>query len=120
MRAARHTPFRWGEHDCGLFVGDAMAAIGRPDPVAPFRQAYSSMLGAFRIIRRAGGMRAFGARFGREIDPRLAHRGDVVLLPNGRWEAFGLCLGRVCCAPRAEGLGFVPTSAATAAWRRAD
>lgn len=117
IEAARHRPFLWGEHDCGSFAADVVERVTGRDPAPTQRRTYRNRFGAMRLILRSGGMRAFGARFGREIPPKFARRGDIVLLGTPGWETFAVCLGRRSAAPGAEGLVFAPTRLAIAAWR---
>ncbi|WP_444543985.1 DUF6950 family protein, partial [Polymorphobacter multimanifer] len=94
------TPFRWGEHDCGLMAGAAVAAMTGRDYTTPLRGRYSTARGAARALRRfgAGSIAAtFTAALGEPVPVMLGHRGDIcgfegavgILLPE-----HGLFVGR--------------------------
>jgi hypothetical protein len=57
LNIAAARPFAWGVHDCLLWLADWIETRCGVDPGAGFRGGrYSSMFGAARIVRDAGGM----------------------------------------------------------------
>lgn len=121
----RRMPFRWGQNDCGLFGADATRAMTGIDPASAIR-GYRTALGAARLTRNAS-TRDPGDPFGvrelpmicgfEEIPVARAGRGDLVVVPMGKGLAVGVCLGMNTAGPGEEGIEFVPTSTAVAAWR---
>lgn len=121
LEAARDRPFKWGEHDCGLFAGDCVLAMTGIDPVALYRGQYADEEGARATMRllSGGGLRAvWNAALGPAMNNvRMASRGDVVLVEVGGVEATGIVAGaRVACLSEA-GLVMVPAHRIVAAWR---
>lgn len=123
IRGAAKRPLSYGEHDCCLFVADAVFAMTGIDAAAPFRGKYRSALAAYRLLAPMGGI--VGAvttiatqyRF-EEVPPLFAQRGDVVLVRN----AGRLLLGVVApnghiAATGYDGIVFLPLSHAVNAWR---
>lgn len=118
IASRRDTPFAWGRHDCALFAADWVQALTGADPAEGLRGRYRTALGAARLIKREGGLEAIAeARLGERINPRLAQRGDVVLLDGSHGPTLGVCLGVDAAAPGADGLMLVPMRRAQAAWR---
>jgi hypothetical protein len=120
LEAARDKPFRWGEHDCGLFAGDCVLAMTGVDPVALYRGQYTDEDGAraTMLALTGGGLRAvWNAALGQAMtNVRFAKRGDVVLVEVGDVEATGIVAGsRVACLSVA-GLVMVPPHRIVAAW----
>lgn len=121
LEDARDRPFKWGEHDCGLFAGDCVLAMTGIDPVALYRGQYADEEGARATMRllSGGGLRAvWNAALGpARNNVRMAGRGDVVLVAIGGVEATGIVAGaRVACLSEA-GLVMVPAHRIVAAWR---
>jgi hypothetical protein len=119
IQARLAAPFAWGEHDCCLFVCDAVQAITGHDPAADLR-GYRSEREAMRIIHAHGGLRAIAqARAGAEVPVLAAQVGDVGLLPIEGRDTLALCGGAHWLAPGAQGLVALPLDAASNAWRAA-
>jgi hypothetical protein len=109
-------PFVWGSNDCGLFAADNKLALTGVDPAADLRGRYASEREARRLLRPLGGLvRVACARFGPEVPPELAQRGDVGLCVNERRVLLAVCNGDHWLAPAAHGL--VPLERAQRAWR---
>ena len=120
VEAHRRTPFAWGAHDCALFSAAAVEAITGSDPLAAWRGAYATeaeaeaILGGVTMQAFLDGLyRAWGAR---PIGPKLAGRGDVVVLDVGDMPTCGVHLGGSVAAPGAERLHFLPARLIRAAW----
>jgi len=99
---ARALPFAWGRHDCCLFPCDVVRAMTGVDLARGWRGRYRSLLGARRMLRRRGGLKALAEGVARrhglaEIPPATARRGDVVLL-----DASSLA-GRFALGPAGSG-----------------
>jgi len=47
--------FNWAEHDCCMFVCDAVLAIAAVDLAEPFRAKYSDKASAYEMIREYAG-----------------------------------------------------------------
>lgn len=109
--------FAWGQHDCALFVCDAIKEFTGHDPAADVR-GYKSERGAARVVKSLGGMRAIGAsRFGAEIHPMQAQVGDVGLIEMAGRESFVLCGGSVWVGAGATGLVRLGRGLGLMAWR---
>lgn len=114
----RDRPFAWGSHDCALFAADWVESVTGSDPADGIRGRYQTALGAGRVIKREGGLEAIAnSRLGERVEPKLAQRGDVVLLEGSHGPTLGVCLGVDAAAPGEDGLMLVPMNRAQAAWR---
>lgn len=132
-------PFAYGEHDCLLAVSDAVHAMTGIETASEWRDHYSTEIGFLRLIKERGcdGLESLIEKLTadlamREIGPRYAAAGDVVLHDSAEGLAFGIVHhnGRetVCVGP--DGLkrvsilrgaitvtGVVQASPARRAWR---
>lgn len=126
LAESRAAEFRYGAHDCCLFVCGAVEAMTGADVAAPFRGQYRSRRTAYAAVAAYAGSASIAAVAEKvaaahgmtEIPVRLAGRGDVVLLMRGRDFSLGLVGldGRICAAA-AHGFTNAPLSLATRAWR---
>lgn len=121
IEAARHRPFAWGVHDCGLFAANWIRQATGVDPAKRWRRRYTTERGAWRVLRNDGllDMEDVGrAAYGEPMEnARLAGRGDIVSVLSGGLVCLGVHLGHrvVCAGP--DGLVFLPVSAIRHAWR---
>jgi hypothetical protein len=86
INEAAERPFRWGDWDCLLWLADWVRANRGVDPAGDLRGRYSSMLGAARIVREAGGMVSLvGQRVFKAGLPRVnvGARGDIAIVAVG-------------------------------------
>jgi hypothetical protein len=118
-----HVPFAWGPNDCVTFAADAVLAMTGHDPIEAWRAQWSTARQAFRTLQPLGGLAGAVRTAGlQEVGPRLARRGDVVLLrPPGREHsmrgALGICLGERIAAPGPRGLVMASLAEGVTAWR---
>lgn len=118
LAASEARPFEWGQHDCGLFVADAVQAITGHDPGADLRGRYRCAAGAARLLKPLGGVPGLArSRFGDEIPPALAQPGDVGLMLDEGRPTLLLCLGGCWAGPGEQGLARVPAARVAQAWR---
>lgn len=92
------TLFIWGDSDCILSVCPYVKMLTGKDPSAGYEFNYWTPEGAYRFLKRHGGMlalaRAAMASVGAvEIPPESAARGDVVLCPESKRFTTGINLG---------------------------
>lgn len=100
LNRAADEPFKWGHFDCLLWLADFIAWQREIDLAADLRGTYSTMLGAARIVRAAGGMvglvdgrvRAAGLK-----RAAVAARGDIAIVKIGGdgGEHFGNLAGAI-------------------------
>ena len=119
LAEARDTPFAYGVHDCALHGGSVVLAITGEDHAAPFRERYSTALGAARALRTIGAG-SLEATFDSHLEEKpvaFAARGDLVMADG----AIGVCIGGdalfVGQEDGAEGLVRLPRSTWTKAWK---
>jgi len=118
IESRMNAPFVWGIHDCTLFAADSALAITGVDPAESFRGTYNSQTGAARIIVEHGSFRNLvNTYMGDEINPKMAQRGDWVLVEQDGSEALAVCVGVNMVAAGQSGLVFRPMSDAITAWR---
>ena len=117
-RTAR-TPFAYGRMDCALFVAGALAAMTGVDPARPWRGRYQTLRGGLRHLRRAGfaGPDAVASALLPEIPSALAQPGDLALLLTADGPALGIVAGAAVLYRRPEGLGSLPLTHSTRAFR---
>lgn len=114
--ARRRAPFVWGANDCFLFAADCAEACTGHDPAAELRYAYATEREALRKMQEVGDLITLAAtRFGPEVPPALAQRGDVGLTVQAGRLLLCVCNGLTWLAPTAEGLAEAPVP--HRAWR---
>lgn len=108
--------FRWGAHDCCLFVARCSRALTGVDRRAIFA-AYRTRGEAQEILTTCGGMRGLLTRaFGEPVHPSRATHGDIVLVDMGKGPQPAVCMGVRAFAPGARNLEWRDTLTATDAW----
>lgn len=120
VQQAQARPFRWGEHDCALFVADCVKAMTGVDVAEGLRGSYQDRPGAIRRLAERFAvldLRGLGTRlFGAPIAPALAQRGDVALVMLEGQGSAGVVLGPTVAAPGRRGLLHVPLERAEIVW----
>ena len=126
LTASAGVRFAYGVFDCGLFVAGAVTAMTGVDVVPGVRGSYGdrrAALGQVCAICGAKTMERLAeyltAKYGMpEVNPRLAQRGDAVLLRHGRTSSLGLVAmhGTEILTPYRGGLLRLPLEHATRAW----
>lgn len=119
FRAARATPFKWGEADCLCFAADCALAITGRDPAHELRGTYDSDIGAKRIMI-ANGWESMGdvaASMFTEIPVAQAVSGDWAYVPQAGRGSIGVVIGDMIAAKSEEGAGQVRLGHAQRAFR---
>lgn len=125
---AMPTPFAWGRHDCVTFAADGVRVMTGVDLLAALRDEagalpWTTPMEAYRVLQPLGGLEAAVRSAGlEEVAPRLARRGDVVLVRGPARKgsmrgALGLCLGERIAAPAHNSLAMSTLSEGLKAWR---
>ena len=119
IESRRYSPFIWGENDCCLFVADAVQLISGIDAAAPYRNKYTTAVGAARALKKYGDGTMAGAWSAcfEEIRPQDMGRGDVALIDVEGAPASALSFGNKLWAVSDNGLITVPRTEAFRAWR---
>jgi len=120
LDSVRERAFSWGEFDCALGAADAVFAMTGVDYAVEFRQAYFSKRNAARLLAERGGLEALVTQaLGEPLDgPKLAQRGDVVLVDSGvEGPALAVVIGAAAVAPSPAGVVFVPMAQWKVGWR---
>lgn len=120
--SAKHRPFAWGQNDCCLFAADCVLAICGVDIADEYRGKYSTALGAFRAVKKYGGLeaaieRACASAEFPQVSVDFARRGDLVLFDTEHGPALGICLGVDSWLAGENGLVCVHTNQCRKAWR---
>jgi hypothetical protein len=116
MAAQERVPLRFGRSDCLMRLADTVEAMTGVDHGARFRGRYSTLRGAYRVLKQAGfdGPIAFltspeGAGL-KEIHPSAAMDGDIgAIMQDGHW-AFGHIVGGDFFPAGTEGTAILPRS----------
>jgi len=121
ISAASSREFKWGEHDCCMFVAnvlDAMCDTTYAKDVAE-TYAYHDELAAIDIIDTNFGLKKLVTSWlGDPIDRRRAMPGDVVLLKDGEGKVvLGIVSGNAAVAAARNGVFGLPMASAVCAWR---
>lgn len=108
-------PYIWGENDCVSFAAGAVKAATGKDYLKRLR--WSSKAGAFRVLKRVGGIEAALDQRFKRIAPSMAKRGDIAGVPD---DALGIhpmiVEGEKLVSPGDEGNRRAPRRAMTVAW----
>lgn len=111
VHASAPKPFRWGEHDCGLFAAGAVQAMTGEDFAADFRGRYTSLGSGLRQLRKAGfdNHAEMAASLLHEIHPSMAQIGDIAAINVEGHIALGIFQGEriYVLRPGAAGIGTV-------------
>jgi len=121
VEARRATPFAWGTQDCMMFAADAVLVLRDVDIMTQYRGAYQTEAEGDALLDRDGGMEAILATAAQaaglaERAPKLARRGDLVLVEHGNLLMAGIVIGTAVAVTGSDGLAFVPTRMITRAW----
>ncbi len=118
----KHTPFAWGEHDCGAgLAGNLVLAITGVDCAAQWRGTYASAAEGLTLMKRAGfgNLADMVAMMLPEIHPSEARIGDIAAIeidtPFGY--ALGVVNGERVFVLREDGMGTVDLLDAKRAFR---
>jgi hypothetical protein len=127
LEEAREREKEWGVFDCGMFAAGAIEAMTGVDLAAEFRGKYAGSISAEKAMRRycGGGLEQLAVKVARkaalaEIDPRLAQRGDPVLVRDAEvGDAFGVIdiRGFLAVTVSGKGLAYRERTAIVRAWR---
>ena len=119
IRAAKGRPFSWGDHDCTLFAANVVRELTGEDPAAMYRGTYSNKEEADTAIVEAGSLETLViAALGEPISPKLAQRGDVVMIETEEdGEALGICLDHRAAFAAPVGVTLLKMSRCSKAWR---
>ena len=123
----RTRPFAYGAHDCALFAAGAVQAMTGLDTAADWRGRYTTHRGGLRVLRRAGfrdHIAVVAAQFP-EIPLAQALPGDLAAIGTvdeavpgpALAPALGVMQGEAIYVLGPGGLGLMPRSAATRAFR---
>lgn len=75
--------FSWGRFDCVHFVADWVQRCTGEDPLAEYREKYSTEEEAAALLEAEGGMyQALVSRFGEPVHPSQAQRGDIAYVES--------------------------------------
>ena len=125
LQTSAQLPFAWGVHDCALFACAGVAALTGIDPAAGLRGTYTSRFGATSVVlREAGGFENLVERLAarhdmKEVPPKRAQRGDLVLFDSQDGPALGQVHldGVHVFSAAPDGLALVPLALCRRAWR---
>lgn len=121
FRKQRLLPFAWGSADCLSWCGYCAKALTGADPIMRLRGRYDSKIEALKVMveEEWADLGDVAASFYPEIPTALARSGDWALLGNDDGtETLGVVVGHMICArTEARGLGQVPLTRATRAFR---
>lgn len=110
-------PFAWGTNDCCMFAADCVEAMTGVDLLTKLRGTYDDEFGAARALEAYGGIANACDVLLERIDPATAKRGDLMLFEIDGRATLTVCAGECACGPGKEGLAFLPSLSAEAAWK---
>lgn len=118
----KQTPFAWGEHDCCQFAGNAVLAMTGTDPMAQYRERYTTEVGAEQVLSNEGFdslKDAITDALG--ITPttntKRAVRGDIALIQLDDEQVCGVVFGKGVFTTGTNGLTFKPRSTLVCIWK---
>jgi len=113
-------PFTWRENNCAFAVAEWVAAMTGVDLSVEFRGRVGSAGDAERVLAELGygDLCSLVAAHFDEIKPVMARMGDIAALPGetAGW-VVGIVLGERITVLRPDGLGTLPRSAMTRAFK---
>jgi hypothetical protein len=109
--------FEWGVNDCCLFAADCVQAMTGIDHASEFR-GYKTATGAYKRLKKAGGLVAVMDSKLRSVPVKFAKRGDVIAFENGEEYSLGICIGDKIAAVSDDGLIYLPMNKAVKAWAK--
>lgn len=121
MQKYSHGKFRWGHRDCVVFGNEVIKLLTGIDLRQKSKHKWKSKRDVNAINTTPGRWLdlveiALNEHFN-EINPKLAQRGDVVVIPTQDGPGMGIIYaGKVTVLAR-EGLLYMPVSSAIKAWR---
>ncbi len=122
------TPFTWGTHDCATFAADGIQAITGVDIAVDFRGKYTDQPSAVAAIKSIcnGATVADAAAYCAQkyglvelAHPRMARRGDLVIVPNNTGELIAGLVhlnGRDVVSVNTKGWIGLPITSVQRAW----
>lgn len=115
----RAEPLVYGSHDCALFVAGAVEAMTGADPATAYRGTYTSLKTGLKRLGSAGlaDHVALVRSLLDEVPPAFAMVGDVAVIGEVGTPALGVFEGENILVLQETGLGLIPRSAATLAFR---
>jgi hypothetical protein len=116
IRNARSRPFAWGQHDCVLWSADWVLKMTGIDPASQWRGTYGTEEGARQVLAalELETVAELADRHLTAITPSQAHRGDIMLHPNGM---LGICDGPHAYFLTTEGTTRIAFLSCPRAWR---
>lgn len=123
LEDARHKEFKRGQHDCALFVCDAINTMTGVDFGKDLRNTYKTKKEAFEAVRSKGCkdlIQLANKKLGEPLQtPLKAGRGDIVAVKYG--DELGLAVvdltGRFAVTPSLKKLEFYPAKYWLKAWK---
>lgn len=118
-REAHDKRFKWGEHDCCLWVANCVLAITGIDYAESWRGKYSDESGAYALIKKGESLTKMVTSVLKTeaINPNYANVGDVVLIVTGGKEALAICNGASVLIPSRTRMVSLPMSSAKKVWK---
>lgn len=118
--------FSWGSNDCALFACNVVLELTGTDLGKEFRGRYNTKTGAYAALKKFsnGGLELLALKIAtkhlmKEIPPRRAQRGDIVLLETDAGPTLSVvCMDGIhVTAPGPTGLQRWPMDRGRRAWR---
>lgn len=119
LAEAARTPFAPGRHDCALFAAGAVMAMTGIDLAEGWRGRYRTLAGGQRALARAGYADHvdLAARHLDEVPVSWALPGDIAAVETPEGPALGVVQGASVYVIGPAGLGLLPLTAASRAFR---
>lgn len=119
IEEVRHTPFKWGKHDCFTFAvkcEEAISGVTRFPEL--YKSEYHSQFGATKAFMKNGyrGMIDCINRRCVQINPNMLQRGDWAAFDAPDNIAIGVCVGNKIAATGFDGLVFIDIKDVKAGW----
>lgn len=122
VEARRRVPFSFKAGvDCALFAAACVEAMTGVDLADGYRGRYTTEVGALRVIRNGGfaDLADLVTSMLEEIPPARARAGDIAFVPDDSpfGGALGIVIGEQVACLAADGVGAVPRTLMTRAFR---
>lgn len=119
LSEVNNSTFEPGKHDCALFPAGAIAAMTGIDPASNWRDAYDTLAGGMRLMKKEGFDDHIGlvASLFDEIPIAQARVGDLAVVQGDFGPSLGVVQGEMIYVVGMSGCGLVDLITASKAFR---
>jgi hypothetical protein len=122
IESVKDEPFKWGEHNCCIFVNNCLKAYTGKSYMPDVAFNYNDMKSAIKALRSTKSKSLYNNLikiFGNPFNVVRAMRGDIVYKNDGlEGPSIGMCMGNISYFVGEDGLQEIKTLECKSAWAR--